>query len=231
MTAVIACSHGTRFPEGRATVAALVALLAERMPGTRVEQAFVDVEQPEVAEVAAHLAAEGPAVVVPLLLSTGFHTKVDIAAAVAPHARVHAARPLGPHPLLVDALVRRLIELPDFAGFRDGDHVVLAAAGSSDPEAAEQVEEMAALLRPALPVPVTVGYGAGSHPRLSEAVAAARAAGARRVVAASYVLAPGHFAGLVERSGADLVSAPLGTDPAVLEVVAQRIEEATLVTA
>ncbi|MFC0002413.1 uroporphyrinogen-III C-methyltransferase, partial [Brachybacterium conglomeratum] len=61
---------------------------------------------------------------------------------------------------------------------------------------------------------------------LPEAVAAARAAGVRRVIAASYVLAPGHFAGLVHRAGADLVSAPLGDHPEVIAVAAQRYREA-----
>ena len=55
---------------------------------------------------------------------------------------------------------------------------------------------------------------------------AARAAGARQVVAASYVLAPGHFADLVAAAGADAVTAPVGTDPRVAEIVAERYRAA-----
>lgn len=224
---LIACSHGTRSAAGRATVAALIAQVAEELPGVRVEHAVVDVELPEVAGVVARVAADGPAVVVPLLLSPGHHTRVDIGAACTPYPQVTAAPALGPHPLLVQVLRRRLGELPGGdAGYRPGDHVVLAAAGSTDPIAARAVERMRDLLQAEIPAPITIGYGAGARPRLPEAVAAARTAGARRVVAASYVLAPGHFSGLVRTSGADVVSAPLGADPSVASVVAARYREA-----
>ena len=46
-----------------------------------------------------------------LLLSTGFHTGVDIAAAVVPHPAAVAALPLGPHEALVPALRDRLAAL------------------------------------------------------------------------------------------------------------------------
>ncbi|MEJ6543962.1 CbiX/SirB N-terminal domain-containing protein [Brachybacterium paraconglomeratum] len=227
MTTLVACSHGTRFPAGRAAVARIRAALADAVPGTEVREAYVDVEQPEVAGVVAEAAAHGPVVVLPLLLSTGFHTSVDIAAAVAPHLGAAAAEPLGPHELLVRSLRDRLAAVSGGdAGHRPGDHVVLAAAGSSDPAAARAVERMRDLLAARLPAPVTVGYGAGCAPTIPEAVARARAAGARRVIAASYVLAPGHFADLVERAGADLVSAPLGDHPAVIAVAAARFRQA-----
>jgi len=224
---LVACSHGTRSPAGRAVIARIRAALARALPEAVVREAYVDVEQPEVAEVVARAATRGPVIVVPLLLSTGFHTGVDIAAAVRPHAAALAAAPLGPHPLLVAALRERLAAVSGGdAGHRPGDHVVLAAAGSSDPAAARAVEQMRDLLAARLPCPVSIGYGAGCAPTIAEAVGAAREAGAHRVIAASYVLAPGHFAGLVEAAGADLVSAPLGEHPAVIRVAAQRVQDA-----
>lgn len=227
MTTLIACSHGTRSPEGRAVIARIRDGLAGAVLGVAVREAYVDVEAPEVAEAVAEAAAEGPVVVVPLLLSTGFHTSVDIAAAVGPHAQAVAAAPLGPHPFLVAALRDRLAAISGGdAGHRPGDHVVLAAAGSSDPAAARAVEDMRDLLAAHLPCPVSIGYGAGCAPSLPEAVEAARATGARRVIAASYVLAPGHFAGLVRAAEADLVSAPLGDHPEVIAVAAARYRAA-----
>lgn len=229
MTTLIACSHGTSSPAGRTVISHLRAALGAMVPEARVREAYVDVQHPEVADVVAEAAARGEVVVVPLLLSTGFHTNVDIAAAVAPHPGAVAADPLGPHPLLVRALRERLASVSGGdAGHRPGDHVVLAAAGSTDPAAAQSVKRMRDLLAAQMPAPVSVGYGAGCGPTLPEAVTAARRAGARRVIAASYVLAPGHFAGLVERSGADLVSAPLGAHPAVVAVAAARWREACL---
>lgn len=227
MTTFVACSHGTRFAEGRETIASIIARLAQHLPGTRVVPAVVDVEDHEIAGVVESVAADGPAVVVPLLLSTGYHTGVDIARAVAPFEQIVAADAMGPHPALVRTLLRRLAELPGGdAGRRPGDHVVLAAAGSSDPAAARAVEEMRDLLAEHLEAPVTIGYGAGASPRIREAVAAAREAGAERVIASSYVLAPGHFANLVVRSGADLVSAPLGVDDDVVGVLFERFRDA-----
>lgn len=228
MTALIACSHGTRSAEGRAVITRIRERLALLVPDAAVHEAFVDVEQPEVSGVVTRTAATGaPVVVVPLLLSTGFHTTVDIAAAVLPHPRAVAAAALGPHPGLVLALRDRLAALSGGeAGHRPGDHVVLAAAGSSDPAAARAVEHMRDLLADRLPCPVSIGYGAGCAPSIPDAVTAAREAGARRVIAASYVLAPGHFADLVAGAGADLVTAPLGAHHEVVRVAALRHREA-----
>lgn len=227
MTTLIACSHGTRFEEGREAVRALVDEVRTLLPDVRVEQAFVDVEEPEVGDVVARVAADGPAVVVPLLLSTGFHTEVDIARAVAPFPHVVKAPALGPHDLLALVLEARLDEAdaPE-AGRREGDHVVLAAAGSTNPASVADVEGVAARLRRVLPVPVTIGYAAGADPRIPDAVEAARAAGAARVIAASYVLAPGFFANVVRQAGADVVTAPLGADRRVAAIVAERYRDA-----
>lgn len=229
-TTLIACSHGTRFAEGRQVVSALVDHVAHLLPGIEVRSAFVDVEEPAVAKVAATVPADRRAVIVPLLLSRGFHAGVDIARAAAPYDHVHAAPPLGPHPLLADVLVSRLAEVGDIAS--PGTHIVLAASGSSNPIAATDVEAIAEMLRARLTVPLTVGYAAGSTPLIRDAVAAARAAGATRVIAASYVLAPGHFANLVAASGADAVSAPLavtlggGVERRVSRVIVDRFREA-----
>ena len=227
MTTLVACSHGTRSPAGRAVIARIREALAAALPEATVHEAYVDVEQPEIAGVVQRAAARGPVVVVPLLLSTGFHTGVDIAAAVVPHPAAVAALPLGPHEALVPALRDRLAALSGGdAGHRPGDHVVLAAAGSSDPAAARAVEQMRDLLAARLPCPVSIGYGAGCAPTIRQAVTAARESGARRVIAASYVLAPGHFAGLVRAAGADLVAAPLGAHPGVIRVAVQRYRHA-----
>jgi sirohydrochlorin ferrochelatase len=55
-------------------------------------------------------------------------------------------------------------------------------------------------------------------------VAAARAAGARHVVVAAYLLAPGHFAGRLAAAGADAVTAPLLPDDRVARVLLDRYD-------
>jgi sirohydrochlorin ferrochelatase len=225
MTTLIACSHGTSSPEGRVTISRLIGLVQDRMPGVRVVPAFVDVQSPRVDAVVARESRSDSTVVVPLLLSSGHHTSVDIASAVVAHGSARQTEPLGTHPLIAHVLATRLRAAVRGA-WRPGDSVVLVAAGSSDPAAAADVDATAENLRRLVPAPVTVGYASGAGPRAAHAVSASRAEGASRVIAASHLLAPGFFTGLVRRAGADIVSAPLGADPRVAEVIMDRYQQA-----
>src|SRR5215210_6491536 len=128
---LIACAHGTRNPTGRRLIAELALGARALRPGLATTAAFVDVQPPTVVDVVAGLSAEGrAAVVVPLLLSGGYHVHVDIAGAVTDSPGTVAARPLGPDPRLAQVLHDRLTE----AGADPRDPltaVVVAAAGSS----------------------------------------------------------------------------------------------------
>lgn len=194
-------------------------------PDLDVRLGWIELVDPDVPASLADIAPDRAAVVVPLLLSSGYHDRVDLPAAIA------AARPgtahapvLGPDPLLAVALADRLAE----AGLAPGDAVVLAGAGSSDPDAVASVSVQAGLLavelesRIGVPVRVTVGFGSAAAPTVAEAVAAARAAGAGRVAIAPYLLAPGHFADRLAEAGADLVAGVLGPHPAVVELILRR---------
>ena len=132
----------------------------------------VDVEQPDVPSTLASAAMRAHrAVVVPLLLSAGFHVFVDLAASAASSplpATVTVA--LGPDIRLVQVLAARLAE----AGYRPGDEVVLAAAGSTDRRAVADCHRAASLLACRLAAPVTVGFISAATPSLPEAVAIAR---------------------------------------------------------
>src|SRR3712207_7190044 len=102
---LVACAHGTRNPTGRRLIAELALAAQTLRPGLVTTAAFVDVQPPTVADVVAGLAEEGqPSVVVPLLLSGGYHVHVDIARAVGEHAAARAAHPLGSDPRLVAVL-------------------------------------------------------------------------------------------------------------------------------
>ncbi len=104
----------------------------------------------------------------------------------------------------------------------DGTPVVLAAAGSSDPQAAVQVQAQADLLAAARGAPVAVGYAAAGEPTVSAAVHDLRAATGGPVAVATYLLAPGQFYDRLAESGADWVTAPLGAHPAVAALVIDR---------
>ncbi|GAA1864658.1 sirohydrochlorin chelatase [Myceligenerans crystallogenes] len=236
---LVGTSHGTDDVDGQAAVRALFDGVRAARPGLDVREAFVDVQQPEVGDVLAGAVGDaGSAVVVPLLLSTGYHVRHDIARAVAAHdGAAVAAEPLGPDARLVDLLADRLSAIDDGAGLRDDDAVVLAAAGSTVAAAAVAVEEVASGLAERLGRPVTPSYGAGAEPRVPAAVAAVRAGGAtgadgatERVVVASYLLAPGYFHDRVLEAGADVVSAPLApsgrADDRLVRIVLDRYDAA-----
>lgn len=226
MTTLIACSHGTGDAKGQEAVRTLIADVRQLLPDVKVVAAVVDVEQPQLDEVLAQEVVLDDVVVVPLLLSVGYHTAVDISRAVQAHANARQTAPLGVHPLITEVLVARLTAVVA-EGWSAGDHVVLAAAGSSNPAAEHDVQFVAQQLRARIPAPVTIGFASASTPRVEEAVSSARAAGATRVIVASHVLAPGFFARLIRASGADIVTDTLAPDRRIAQVVADRFRAAT----
>jgi sirohydrochlorin ferrochelatase len=178
---------------------------------------------------------DGPVVVLPLLLTAAYHSKTDLPAvlAAAPECRggrlrVSYGDPLGPHPLLISALERRLAEaaVPP-AG--PGTSVVLAAAGSSDPAACAAITGLAARWRARGGWgDVVPAFASAARPTPAVAVETLLARGARRVVVASYLLAPGRFAGQIREqalaAGATAVSGVLGAAPEVADIVLRRYE-------
>ncbi|GAB3567978.1 sirohydrochlorin chelatase [Spelaeicoccus albus] len=208
----IGCSHGTDDPAGRASVRRLLDAVRRQRPGLDVREAFVDVQVPGVAEVVASIGPGRPAVIVPLLLSAGYHVHVDIAGAADSRPDTVVASALGPDPRLADLVTGALVSAHAGAA----DDVVLAAAGSSDPRALADVHAAARLVDDALRTRfgegrsgrTTVAYAAGGTPGVRDAVADLRNAPGR-IAVASYLLAPGYFASLLERTGADVVTPPL----------------------
>jgi sirohydrochlorin ferrochelatase len=225
---LVAASHGTSDPAGQRAVAALVAAVAVRASEIPVRAAFVDVQQPDVPAVLASVSAE-PVVIVPLLLSAGYHVRVDLArvAGAAPNPQVTVAAALGPDPRLVTLLERRLRAVP----LDPDDEIVLAAAGSSDARAVDDCRAVAQALGARLGREVTAAFISAAQPELRAAVGAARATGAPRVVVATYLLAPGYFADLAAAAGGDITTPPLLTDAEtvpteLVDVVLERYREA-----
>jgi sirohydrochlorin ferrochelatase len=193
---------------GQAQIRDLVDKVACRRPDVDVRLAYVDVQQPRVADAIRGL----DAVVVPLLLSSGYHVRVDIAEAVAANDAV-ATAPLGPDPVLVESLARRI---------KDTDAVVLAAAGSSDPGWRADIADVAAQLN------AHVAYASGTELRVPDVVAGLREQGAERITVAAYLLAEGLFYRSLHRAGADVVTPPLCADPAVVDLVLARYQNLTM---
>lgn len=228
---LVAVSHGTADPRGQGAVRRLVDAVQTRLPYVAVRQAFVDVEVPDLSSVLA--AARGPVSVVPLLLGAGFHVHVDIATAV--ESRLATGQPttiaptLGPDPAITGILLDRLNDVAP----RPDDAVVLAVAGSSDVRARLSADRAAAMVATSLRRRVRVGHLGGAGRPLERVIDEARRdiGGRGRVIAASYLLAPGFFASRLDASSADIVTGPLSSgvrlDERLVDVVVRRYASAS----
>jgi sirohydrochlorin ferrochelatase len=234
LTSLVAVAHGSKDPRAAGCVHDLIGAVRERVPGAGVRAAFLDHCAPSLPQVLSALDAEATVVVLPLLLTAAYHSKSDIPAQLAAAGcgrNVVTAGTLGPHPLLLDALERRLREAGVDTDDRAKTSVVLAAAGSSDPAANATIAAVAAQWQAARGwQAVAPAYASAAGPRPDEAVRSLRGSGATRVVVATYLLAPGYFADKIRSSaadgGADAVSGVLGAAPEVAEIVAERYRDA-----
>ena len=245
---LVAVAHGSADPRAAATITDLMAVAAERAAARglslpEVRAAYLGHAAPSLPQV---MGAIGRArvTVLPLLLTAAYHSKTDIPRVLSrlsgefPRLQVSYGATLGPHPLLLSALERRLAEAdplgPADPARRAQTGVVLAAAGTTDPEANAAIARLAArwqaragwfAVRPASAAATT-----SSSPAPAAAVTGLLRAGARRVLVATYLLAPGLFADRIRASalaaGAAAVSPALGAAPEVAEVLLDRFQEA-----
>lgn len=251
---LVAVAHGSRDPEVPGTVTALLDRVRALRPGLRVELGHIELNEPLLSDTLAGQPYAGRAVLVPLLFGRGYHVKHDLpgAASAAGHLEVAVAAPLGPHPLLADALADRLREA-GWPGGRDQavrrppgpatvsgarpwsarrGALVLAAAGSRDPDSARDTDRMAYLLSRRLGgTPVVPAYASATAPTVADAVAGLRERGYRRIGMASYFTAPGLFAARCARAAPGVAAAPLGAHPALARLVLRRYDQAVCAAA
>ncbi|GGV30525.1 sirohydrochlorin chelatase [Streptomyces griseoflavus] len=230
---LLVVAHGSRDPRHAATVHDLVRSVRSLRPGLRVETGFLDFNVPSVRGVLESLDAEGirEVVALPLLLTRAFHAKSDIPAVLAeapPRLRIRQAEVLGPSPLLLAALERRLYEAGLTPADKSSTGVVLASAGSSDPEAIAVIADIAREWRHTGWCAVRPAFASASLPRTEQAVRELRALGCARVAVAPYVLAPGRLPDRIARgaAGADVLADVLGPAPEVARVLLERYDAA-----
>ncbi|WP_333757920.1 sirohydrochlorin chelatase [Streptomyces sp. ISBFB 2968] len=232
---LLVVAHGSRDPRHAATVHALVRRVRALRPDVRVETGFLDFNVPSVPGVLESLETEGvrDVVALPLLLTRAFHAKADIPAVVAgapPRLRIRQAEVLGPSPLLLSALERRLYEAGLTPADKSSTGVVLASAGSSDPEAIAVIAEIAREWRHTGWCAVRPAFASASLPRTEDAVRQLRELGCARVAVAPYVLAPGFLPDRIARgaAGADVLANVLGPAPEVARVLLERYDAARM---
>jgi sirohydrochlorin ferrochelatase len=237
---LVAVAHGSRDPRASATVGELMAMVAERarrrgLVAPDLRTAYLGHAPPSLPQVMSTIEAGRLVRVLPLLLTAAYHAKADIprlltrVASDFPRLQVSYGDTLGPHPRLLRALERRLAEAdPDGDRARTG--VVLAAAGSSDPEANATIGRLAAQWQARAGwLAVRPAYASAAGPSPAAAVTGLLRAGVSRVVVATYLLAPGLFADRIRTSslaaGATAVSPALGACAEVADVLLDRFAE------
>ena len=212
---LLAAVHGTRSRAGQATTRALISRVRGVRPGLPAALCFLDVLEPGLTSRLSSLA--GPVVVVPVLLSAGYHVHDDIPVAAADRATV--ARHLGPDRVLSNVLAARLAE----AGGDAADTVALVASPSTRASAARDLvtaaSDLAAVLRRTVQ-PLTIDA------TLRDSLAALPG----RIAIATYLLSEGHFFNTLRAAasevGAMAVAEPLGAHPAIAELIVARYDEA-----
>jgi sirohydrochlorin ferrochelatase len=209
MTLVLA-AHGTRDPAGGRVIHDLADRIRRRLSTVDVRIAFADVTSPSVTEVLRSV--DGPAVVVPAFLASGYHVRVDIPEQVerSGHGSVTITEPFGPAPTLVGAVHQRLVE----AGWL-AEPVIFAAAGSSDPRALADVRRAAELLAARTGSTVHIGYITTATPKVTDLVRGTKFA------VASWLLAPGLFHRVLRDTGAK-VAEPIGAHDNAVDLVIRR---------
>ena len=224
MPDVILLAHGS--PDPRARPAAVeLARSVERLHGrARVHCAFLD-HGPSLTDVAETLADRGidQVVVVPAFLANAHHARVDVARAVADAGQrtsieFYVTPPIGPDAALLSALDDALPDGP----------VVLAIAGTRDPDALTDLSRAAEDWARRRGAPVALAHASLGTPTVPEAIASLEADGSTRACVASFVLFPGVLPDrIAEAAQGRHITAPLAQLPATTETVLRRVRTTT----
>ena len=170
-----------------------------------------------------------PAVVVPMLLASAFHARVDIPAAIAASgAPVLQADVLGEDPALLTVLGQRLAEHGVSPGHRDVGVIVAAVGSSSDETNARTASVGPVLAAHTAWVGAEVAFATGSRPTLADAADRLRRRGATRLVVAPWFLAHGTITDRVAKAAGALdmsMTAPLGAHNLVAATLLDRYDE------
>ncbi|WP_430502226.1 uroporphyrinogen-III C-methyltransferase [Micromonospora trifolii] len=227
MTGLVIVGHGTRSAAGVEQFAALVERVRGRGDIGDVEGGFIELSRPPLTDAVGALVARGhrALVALPLVLTGAGHGKGDIPAAMAREQQRHPGlsyrygRPLGPHPLLHEALEQRID-----AALADADRadtwVALIGRGSTDPDANAEVAKVARLLWEGRGYAgVEPGFISLAQPSVPAVLERLRRLGARRIVVAPYFLFAGVLPDRIVAQSAEFAAAHPDLDVRVAEVI------------
>ena len=116
--AVLLIAHGSRLFAANDDLRQLADLLRQRLPGSIVEIAYLELTEPTIRQAAAACVRQGAAriLLMPYFVSAGRHVSEDLErhqadfAAKWPSVRFDLCSPVGLHPLMLDIICDRLSE-------------------------------------------------------------------------------------------------------------------------
>lgn len=228
MTLVLT-AHGSADPRSAAVTHAVAGRIRRLRPWLDVRPAFLEQNGPSLLDTLSGL--HTPGVVVPFLLASAFHARVDIPAVIEESgAMVDRAEVLGEDPALLTVLRQRLAELgvsPD----DEGVGVLVVAVGSSSPDANARTATVAQLLRSGTRwAGAEVAFATGPYADVPDAAERLRARGAERLVIAPWFLAHGRITDRVAAYAAAhgiAMAEPLGSHNLVAATVLDRYDAIT----
>jgi sirohydrochlorin ferrochelatase len=241
---LVAVAHGSRDPRSATTVSALVEVMRTKRPDVDIRTAFLELSAPRLGDVLEALHGQGhrEVVVVPLLLGSAYHARVDIPTMVAevtarlPRLSVPVADVLGPDSRLEAVALSRLLA----TGARLDDEslgVVVAAAGSSHRPVNAAVSTVARRWAARFRLAGAVAaFAAATGPQVPTAIDLLRRRGARRIAVASWFVAPGLLPDRIigralAADPAAMIADPLGPHPELADLVLDRYDARALVPA
>ncbi|MFO7926171.1 CbiX/SirB N-terminal domain-containing protein [Natronomonas sp.] len=243
--AVVLAGHGSRRERSNEQVCELAAGLEARL-GLPTDAGFIELAEPSITEAIESLAPSvSDVTVIPLSLFAASHVKADVPLVVnearAEHdIAVHSGRHLGVHPAIVELLDDRTAAVEADLGVDRTDDdvlVVLCARGSSDPDSNGDVHKLARLLYEGRDfLSVEAAFIGVTEPRLEDALHAVSKRRPDAVVVLPYMLGDGVLTERIRERTAEFdadypyavagCGDPLGTDDRLLDVLADRFEEA-----
>ncbi|MEU5843267.1 sirohydrochlorin chelatase [Rhodococcus sp. NPDC047139] len=199
MMPLVAVAHGSRDPRSARAVAAALDTVRAENPGLDVRLAFLDLNTPSVGRILDALAADGhrQVTVVPLLLGSAFHARVDLPALLRearlrnPRLEVLCSPILGDDERLV-AAARELITASGVSVDDPSIGVAVCAVGSRRPEANRATELVVPrIVAGTAWTRASVCFATSAEPSVGSALDALSRSGASVLVLAPWMLAPG----------------------------------------
>lgn len=232
MTTVVLTAHGSRDPRSAANTRAIAGHLCRVAPEFDVRVAFCEHSTPNLRDVLADVGDD--AVVVPFLLASAYHARVDIPGAIEQcGAAVRVAPTLGEDRRLVQVLGERVASA-GASRFDPQLGVVAVAVGSSNAGANARTLRVAEQLSRGTRWAGAEMAFATMNGSVPAAVERLKARGASRLMIAPWFLAHGKItdavAGYARREGIPMAE-PLGAHRLVAATVLERVETALALTA